>query len=177
MDVWVCSARASDGTATSAAGTDTRNIPAAITYYGNYNSLGSVSNIATGYLFAVPVTLPSGGLRQLGFLADSTNTATLRMALYTDSGGAPGTLLASTTDFVGATGRAELAPTTNPAVSAGNYWIAWMNTGANARVSYSATGGAGVVYRPWTYATGFPATFGTTSFAPSQRNAFYAGLD
>jgi len=65
------------------------------------------------------------------------------MALYTDSSGSPGTLVAYTAAASApSTGYQEIAVTGAPvSLAAGDYWISWWCSGASCRTSYSTAAG------------------------------------
>jgi hypothetical protein len=178
-DTWVCSATATDGSATSSSGTDTIDVVGVLYYEGYDTAFTTDSTVATGYLWAESVTISAADdLYTMGTIARSTNTASVALALYTDSGSAPGTLVGYT-DAITPTAAAEADITAAPvALTAGTYWMVW-KTSANFRGYYTTTGCAAVVtkYVAYSYASAFPTTWPSgASSLTGQCNNFYVGL-
>lgn len=82
------------------------------------------------------------------------------MALYTDSGGNPDTLVSSTGALsYSSAGRVE-PDVTDVLLPAGDYWImAIYQSTASLGIDFSGE----VQYRPLSYGTSLPTTFGTVS--------------
>ncbi len=171
-DVWVCSATATDGSATSGAGTDTIDVMGAsytIGYSTTFSSPGT-GYASANYHLGQQVTVSSAvELYQLGLLLRLADTDSVRMALYTDSGGSPGTLVAYTalTSLSGyADGAAvELDVVGAPvSVAAGTYWITY-NLSGNAYLGYTTSGASSntIKYASLSSSSAFPSSFGTAS--------------
>jgi hypothetical protein len=98
--------------------------PAAIPF-GRTSSAGFNDNSDWGYLNGSLAPLATGGaLNSLSvYVGNTSGTAHLRLALYADNGGSPGTLIAQTNPVTAQVGWNSIYTTTTQAISAGNYWI------------------------------------------------------
>lgn len=127
------------------------------------SSTTSSQPVPPNTLLARRVTLPVGlKVASLGGYW-SNSSCSVKYALYSDSAGAPGALVAST-GVVITTGsgpsEALLASATN--VTAGDYWIGLvLQTACNGY--FAPTGGTGYVANALPFANGFPVTFGVAS--------------
>ena len=139
-DVFACRMTASDGSATGAAGTDSATVlPPTYTigYSTVYSSLTSFSPV---YLLSIPLTISSSvTLESIGVIHPYSTTATVRMAVYSNSGSAPDALLAYTSWATVTAGSQEVPVVTPVTLSAGTVWLAiqysvstyvYMNTSA-----------------------------------------------
>ena len=118
----------------------------------------------SGLVFAHRISVTQAAtLDRFGvFMAADTNT--FKLALYTDAGNVPGTLVASfETPTQSATGRVEVDVPNQP-IAAGNYWLA-IRTNAATVVHSASNPTATLCTRnvSVTYTNAWPATWGTTS--------------
>jgi len=122
---------------------------------GNYLVLDKWTALATGSVSEIRVKCVAPG--------------SVKVALYTDVTGSPGTLIA--VNNIGASvvvGWNNISLTTpTPVIIGTDYWIAY-NSSANCVGYYSSPGG-GLIFRYLTYATSFPSPAGT-GFATSTNN-------
>jgi hypothetical protein len=82
----------------------------------------STSGFGVNYLLGEVISIPSAmTLTALGSVVYTAGTHMI-LALYTNSGGAPGSLLASTASTTMVAGVMEL-PVANVTLAAGSYWI------------------------------------------------------
>lgn len=163
-DVFVCSVSATDGAATSATSTATATALGALYTIGHYTTYSGTGSEATGYLFAEKITVSAAAsLYELGkYNVVGSSGSTFSMALYTTSGGAPGTLVGYTGSATAPTvGYQEQAVVGAPvSIAAGDYWIAWWCSGSNCRTSYSTSGADGATTNTIYYRS-YSGTFGT----------------
>jgi hypothetical protein len=90
---------------------------------GVTDPLETFSSHAPDYLLGNPLMVVDGGdLVSFGMYANATG-ARGRLALYTDNGGQPGRLIASTGPFTVASGQQTESPTAPANIQPGNYWI------------------------------------------------------
>jgi|GEM_PF-4187324 len=128
-------------------------------YIGEYNDLGSYGSLFAGYLVATNVSIVgSFKLKRFGIRVHSGAGKKLKMALYSDSGGAPDALKAQTSEIVLVNGINEVS-VSEIALMAGSYWIAILPD-ADFTIRQSGSLGNSYVYAARSYADGIPATFG-----------------
>ncbi|MDP2308678.1 MAG: hypothetical protein Q8P18_21835, partial [Pseudomonadota bacterium] len=179
-NIFVCQVTASDGSATSSTATDTLTVLGASYTLGNTTDYPSTGNNATNYLFAQSVTISSAvQLYEMGQQYDIVGTGTeVKFALYTNSAGAPGTLVAYTAAGTPtSTGTFEIEIVGAPvSVAAGTYWMVWSHGTANGRTSYASSGYATNVtyYKARSFTTAFPSSFGSASSLTGQAYNLYA---
>ncbi|MDP2313789.1 MAG: hypothetical protein Q8P41_12850 [Pseudomonadota bacterium] len=181
-DVFICSATASDGSATSSAGTDTVTVLGAsytIGYASVFSSPGTGYS-GTNYNLGQQITVSSAvQLYALGAGLRLADTDNIRMALYTNSGSAPGTLVAYTalTNLTGypAGDGVEMDVVGGPvSVPAGTYWIT-VNCSDRVYFNYTTSGGAGntIAYNSLATTSAFPTSFGSASTYTGQLLGHY----
>jgi len=100
-----------------------------------------------------PVTLQTWGV----IPSDAGTTAKVKMALYPDDAGAPGTLVTWTGVF-DAANQTEAASGTP--LAAGDYWLALV-TDAQMGIRQSSAETVGYCVRSFTFSTAFGSTYGT----------------
>ncbi len=98
----------------------------------------------------------------------------LRLGIYSDANGAPGTLIATTAEILPVTGWNTAVTTTNPSLSAGNYWLVF-ETSSNTLSQRYQTGSNAIKTRTFAYAA-LPSTFGVASTDWAVNYSFYATL-
>jgi hypothetical protein len=127
-------------------------------------TLGGTSGTFGG-ITGTKITLTQAGvLQSISFWSDNTAGTPLNLGLYSDSGGVPGTLLATcapTANLGGPAALNTLPTTTHPTLSPGDYWLAEMASssliGYFNNVGSAITGawnggtswGTGVMPSPW----------------------------
>lgn len=120
----------------------------------------------------VVVTAPVT-LHRFGLIASAAG-ANVKMALYTDVAGSPGTLVAQTAATAQIVGNHEISPTA-PAVAlpAGTYWlVAVYDVAGSIYYTTSATTNT-VKYITHTFANALPTTFGTPTTYMGQSFNYY----
>ncbi|MES2645168.1 MAG: hypothetical protein V4850_37115 [Myxococcota bacterium] len=186
-NVFVCRVTASDGTTTSSTATDT------VTVLGASYTIGYTTPFATPgtgysgggsstYSLGQAITVSSAvQLYSLGAGLRLTNTTdSIRMALYTNSGGAPGTLVAYTawtalSPYAAGT-NVEMDVVGGPiSLPAGTYWIMINTTGGRIYFNYTTSGASGntVIYNLLGSAAAFPTSFGSASSYTGQYLGHY----
>jgi parallel beta-helix repeat protein len=89
-----------------------------------------------------------------------TTAGSVKVALYTDSGGSPGTLInANNTGAIVSAGWNNITIPSTAVIMGTNYWIAYNSS--SACVGYTPFPGGAILYRSFTYSTAFPASAGT----------------
>jgi hypothetical protein len=128
-------------------------------------SVHSQSAADNGALDAYVATLPVYGTvtSMSVYLKTHSGSNQVSMAIYSNSGGVPGTLLAQTSSVVATVGWNTLSISPGSvSLSAGTYWLAVQLSGTD-KIAYDGGGtGANNRYRTYTYGS-FPSTFGTAS--------------
>jgi hypothetical protein len=124
--------------------------------------LAAVDNGNGNLLLAQPITLGQAGtLQSLSFYV-STIGGELRLGLYSNASGKPGTKLAETNAFTPILGWNTQPPLTTPTLQPGPYWIAYLPQ-SNA-LGFKKTNAAGPAcwYGSFIFGT-MPTTFPTTT--------------
>lgn len=174
-DEWSCSVTASDFlNASSPQVTATTTVlcvfPEVLGYEQPFASPGAGAAVA-GQLRGQRVVMPyETTIASLGAYIDYANGAVGRFALYTDVGGAPGTLVASTALGPLPYGNVERGLVGGPlVVAAGTYWIVW-NFSGTVYPGYTTAGAAGNVIASRSLATSdaLPVTFGPADTSTGQ---------
>lgn len=137
----------------------------------------SVRNVENRQI-ATLVTVPQeGSITGLAIYGDGPPPKQLRLAVYSDSGGEPGNLLAQTS----AVGIASNTPqwetvTLNPplAVEPGQYWLAFGYEHSNMYYYYGAGGGQTRFRNNDAVANGFTPTWGASASTDTRRISLYA---
>ena len=146
---------------------------------GTTITLGETSVLSIPYgglgnqLVAQQVTLSQGATIQSLSYYVSTTGGQLRLGIYSNSGGAPGALLAETAAFTPVAGWNTQPVLTQTALPAGTYWLAFLpqsNTLAG-RLTVSGSG------RYYAYTFGaMPAAFSSSNTADTFHFSMYATL-
>ncbi|MFT3712203.1 MAG: hypothetical protein QM817_31550 [Archangium sp.] len=145
--------------------------------YGNSGTFSSANTHQGPYLLGHTITVPATfTLTHFGInLSSAPSGATARYALYTNSAGAPGTLVASTATVTSTAGRTEIPATAQTTVTAGTYWL--MSNFSTDTSVFHGTNTATTAYRSLTITTALPTTFGTaTTYSGTEINAWVVGF-
>lgn len=131
--------------------------------YGNVTPFASSSSHAPNDLLGSPLTIPQGGTL-LGFgVVGRVAGSHVELALYTDSGGRPGTLVAQTSSTLVCVGSIEVSGTVQPVIGAGSYWILGVYD-VNASIGYDlSVSTASVDWISQPYASPLPTTYPSSS--------------
>ena len=124
-------------------------------------------------LVAQQVTLTQGATIQSLSYYVSTTGGQLRLGIYSDSGNAPGALLAETAAFTPVAGWNTRTVLTQPSLPAGTYWLAFLpqNNTLAGRLTVAGSG------RYYAYPFGsLPAAFSSSNTADTFRFSMYATL-
>jgi hypothetical protein len=171
--------------ARDAAGNTTTSSPISVSVTGGTNSfkigetniLGSADDSNGNLLLAQSTTLSqTATIQSLSFYV-TTASGNLRLGIYDASGpgGGPGTLKAQTASFTPVTGWNTADTTTNPTLSPGTYWLAYLpSSNSLAFVKADDSSSSGVLYS-YTYAA-LPNTFSTSPSTTSSHWSLYATL-
>jgi hypothetical protein len=139
--------------------------------YGYPNDLGGTSSHSPNYLLGSLISVPTAGtLTHLSVLGKSSG-ALVKLALYTDVAGSPGTLVAATGTMTLAVGANEFAVTPTP-LPAGNYWIMGIYN-VHASIGIDFNNSDVVKYIAWPFASAPPTTFPTPTVYTGQRFNYY----
>lgn len=143
---------------------------AGATVYGYPTDLGSSSTHAPDYLLGsqITVTAPTT-LTHFGVLGKSSG-ALVKLALYTDVGGNPGTLVASVGPFTLANGVNEIPATAT--LPAGSYWIMGIYN-IVASIGIDLANSDVVKYISLPFASALPGTFPAPIVYSGQRFNYY----
>lgn len=140
--------------------------------YGNSTEFSSASNHLANYLLGSAVVVPAGGtLTHLALISKSSGQM-VKMALYTDVNGNPGSLVAASAAATLVVGVNEFA-VTSTALSAGTYWImAVYNVDASIGIRFGV--GTDVVkYISFAFGGAIPSTFPTPTVYSGQGFNYY----
>lgn len=168
-DTFTCSVTASDGTVTTTAVTAEFDVVDSVYDLGYWREFPYTSILARNYLLGHPVTVPRDvTVVELGIIAKRT-TANAKIAVYTDSGGKPGTLVVgSSLQRINVGTNKFSVPATD--LSAGTYWV---------MAVYDATAYAGedrgrntVYYVSMSAYGAFPTTASWRSYSGYRHNYF-----
>lgn len=168
---WVCTLTPDDGddTGTSAtAATEAHDF-----YDVGYSAAVAGPGLAgASYLLGPSVTLTAN--TTIYAMGAHLNTAgnSARMALYTNSAGVPGTLVAYTDVFTTVVGANESSLSTPVAVSAGTYWLLAVYS-ASTYIYYGSSTLATVKYRSASYSSTPSTSYGTASSYTGYPPAYY----
>ena len=137
----------------------------------------SVLNVPYGglgnQLVAQQVTLSQGSTIQSLSYYVSTTGGQLRLGIYSNSGGAPGALLAETAAFTPVAGWNTQPVLTQTALPAGIYWLAFLPQ-SNTLAGRLTVAGSGRYYG-YTFGA-MPAAFSSSNTADTFRFSMYATL-
>lgn len=145
--------------------------------YVSYNIIGNSNpgaNLADGELWHAsgPWVAPESGTiySMSGYFGSATSGNDIIYAVYADSAGTPGSLLAQSSSFSGAAGWNTSAISTS-ITSGTSYWLAW---GSRVLITrWGMTGTHTEYLKAWTYPT-VPSPYGAGSATASRDNAIYA---
>jgi hypothetical protein len=140
--------------------------------YGNVAPFASNSSHAPNDLLGSPLSVPQNStLVAFGVIARSSGPQVI-MALYTDSGGQPGTLVAQTTAVTLNNQTMEI-PAPSVAVPAGSYWImAVYNVSASVGIDFS-NAQAKVDYTSLNFGSMLPSPFPAPTTYTGQQFNYY----
>jgi len=174
-EVWSCAVTASDGSASSVAATASVTI-VGVSYIGYRDTFANPQEGLAGanYLLGQAVVVPSAvTLAGIGTRMRLASPDAGRLALYTNSGGAPGTLVTWVElGPLDAGPLDRLLPGGSIALSAGTYWLMW-NFSANVSIEYMPGVADTVRYRSFAYGAPPPASAGATTAYTGQRLNLY----
>jgi hypothetical protein len=172
-DTFACRVTASDGSATSAAATDSVSVLGASYTIGNATAFTTYQSFGANTLVAMPVTVSSSAtLYSIGTI-HSFPSGDMKLAVYTNSGSAPGTLVAQTAATTISAGTQEV-PITAGSVSlpAGSYWIAAIYTATSYPTTHTSTT-TGWRYATYSYSSAYPTTAPSTLSATVKIANYY----
>ncbi len=143
-----------------------------LTRYGNVAPFASNSSHGPNYLLGSPLAIPVNcTLVAFGVIARSSGPQAI-MALYTDSGGQPGNLVAQTAAFTLNNQTMEISAP-NVAITAGNYWIMGIyNVTASIGIDYS-NASAQVDYISLNFGAQLPSPFPSPTTYTGQQFNYY----
>jgi hypothetical protein len=140
--------------------------------YGNPGEFAEGSSHLIGFLVAGKLTLPVAATLTHLAVITKAGGPNIKVALYTDEGGLPGTLVAFTPATPMVLGTMEI-PVTMTNLSPGDYWVA-ANVDAPASIGTDFTDPSVIVaYRGVPFMSALPKTFGPPSTFEGQRFNYY----
>jgi hypothetical protein len=160
-DSFACWVTASDGSATSAAATDSVSVPGGTTTIGNATPFTTWQIFFANTFVAMPITVASPvTLISIGTV-HTYSSGDMMLAVYTDSGSAPDTLVAQTAATTVSVGAQEVAITEGSvSLPPGSYWIVGMYDEDSYPTTHTST------LAPWRY-TIFSYSSGFSTTAPA----------
>ncbi|MFZ5441422.1 MAG: InlB B-repeat-containing protein, partial [Myxococcota bacterium] len=130
------------------------------TMLGNYTPLPNNSSHSANYLLGNRITVPSTvSLSKFGVIGRAAGPSVI-MALYTDAGGAPGSLVARTASTPLIVGNLELSPLSATTLVAGTYWIMAEYSSSASIGTDSSVSTNFISYVSHTFGTTLPNPFG-----------------
>ncbi len=146
------------------------------TFNVGYTTIGSSTDSGNAnYLKAMKVTLSTSAVIQSLSMYTKTAGGKLTLAIYTDSSGTPGTLVATTASITPvAKSWNTTQTTTHPTLAAGTYWLVF-ETNNNTQTQSYVTSSVACKYRSFTYGT-MPSSFGTATTDWKVNYSLYATL-
>lgn len=145
--------------------------------FGYETAFASEERRVDGKQIATQVTLSGPGtLTGISAYVRGSTSKLLRYAMYTDSGGEPGTLIVETAnDAVGSSSYHWHTISTAPtALTAGTYWLALSFEHQNMYYKYSTSGGATRYNNNDAVGGGYSASWGSSSDSNSAQVSIYA---
>jgi len=150
------------------------NIPTAAPVTMGETNILSTDDSGNGNLLIAQqaILAQSGTLQSLSFYV-ATASGQLRLGVYSDNGGNPGTLLAQTAAFTPTVGWNTQNVQTSVLLPSGTYWLAYLPQSNNLHFRITFTGTA----RGYSYTFGtMPGTFSSSAMAADFHFSFYATL-
>ena len=144
---------------------------------GYPTDFGSTGSLAGSFLLAWPVTTTTSlTVNEMGVISKQ-NGGDMRLALYTSSGGAPGTLVLETGTFELSNSDQAIPVLTATLVAPGSYFLV-AKTSLAMNIAGQASGTSTVFFKSDTFANPFPASFGgATSFTGGLVNIYLKAID
>jgi hypothetical protein len=141
--------------------------------YGITAQLPSSGNFAANDLLGTAIVVPTAGtLRKFGFLS-ATAGPNLKIGIYTDAAGTPGTLVAQMPATAILQGLNEVALATPVALAAGTYWFMGIYDASGAVYYTTSAPTSTVKYVSLTFASALPTTFPTPTTYTGQAFNYY----
>lgn len=139
---------------------------------GNPTQFTTAGSFGPSNLLGQTITIPtSGNLKKLGWIT-STSTEMIKIGIYTNVGGAPGSLVASIPASTVAIGVNEVALATPIALAAGTYWF-MANYSTTGGTYKDATTGITTKYISLPFGDALPTTFPSTHSTYTSNNFNY----
>jgi hypothetical protein len=149
------------------------SVTCVVIHVGNDVEFPDSSNHSPNYLLGSALEIPTDMIVTHLALIGKSASANVKMALYTDSGGAPDSLVAETASAPVTVGADEIPVLKETAVPMGHYWImAVFDTNASVGIDFASTDSYD--YRSMTFSNPMPSSFGAASTGSSQRYNYYA---
>jgi len=142
--------------------------------YGNATAFTNQGSFGQGYLLGQTITTPvSGRLRKLGLISGTAGPM-VKIGLYTDAGGQPGSLIAQIPSRTVAAGVNEFALPSPVVLPAGTYWfMAIYSPDGTTLRSMDGDTARVIKYITHTFANALPTTFPATSMTYNGQNFNY----
>ncbi|MDP2307094.1 MAG: putative metal-binding motif-containing protein [Pseudomonadota bacterium] len=142
-------------------------------HIGNDVEFATASSHAANYLLGSLITVPDTMTVTDLALIGKTAVGSVKMGLYTDVYGNPGTLVVSTPGTPVVDGVEEI-PVTPTVIPAGDYWIMGVYSAtASIGITYADDATKVVKYRSYSYSSALPTTFGSPSTYTGQEFNYY----
>ena len=139
---------------------------------GNYEEFPDSSSHSADYLLGTLLVVPTDMTVTAMGLVGKSATGNVRMALYTDSSGAPDAFVMETPSTAVPVGVLEVTLDKPVGIPAGNYWIMGIFD-VTASIGIAFPKGEVVQYRSMSYSDPMPGTFGAPSTYTGQLFNYY----
>jgi len=141
--------------------------------YGNTVQLPSPGQFSPDNLLGTAIVVPTAGkLRKFGFLSANAGP-NLKIGIYTDAAGSPGTLIAQMPSTAILQGLNEVSLATPLLLTAGTYWFMGLYS-SNGTVYYDlGAAGSTVKYISLAFASALPTTFPAPTTYTGQAFNYY----
>lgn len=142
--------------------------------FGNESIKEEWDDAVNGYLNGTKYDLSEEGIIQSISLYLYTAAGNIRLAIYTDDAGAPGSLLCVTASTAASTGWNNLNTLTNPTLAAGTYWLVYQTDHADSHIGTEMGAANQLCWKSYAYAE-YPETWEPDEYAAWQEtiNATY----
>jgi len=147
----------------------------ALARYGYTTAFATSGSFGANFLLGQAIQVTTAGhLKKLGFISMSAGP-NIKVGIYTDAAGKPGTLIAQIPATAVAQGTNEVALAAPVQLAIGTYWFeaVYDNTG---NVFQDGAGGNSVQYASQTFANALPATFPAPSTYSGNHFNYYLVL-
>ncbi len=140
---------------------------------GNDVEFSGSGNLAANYLLGSPLNVPDDVTIDMFSVIVKSGSGNFKMALYSDSGGAPDALVAETGSTAISGSGTYSFDITDVAITAGDYWIMMLSDTSSIYLAYTTSTTETVAYINHSFSSSLPDPFGTASTYTGQEFNIY----